>query len=129
MSKYDGMQWLDGLQAILDDIDARLSALEAQAKPAPVASEPNDGLYTRHHKMIGSGVWACEEETWLPATPAQVRAEYERLFPAECKRGAGGGENSDCITAQVQRTRMLGYDRRNVQFTGVSSRPEQRLRF
>lgn len=53
----------------------------AQVQPAPAASEPDDGLYTRHHKMIGSSVWASEEETRLPATPAQIKAEAIRLCP------------------------------------------------
>ena len=49
-------------------------------KPAPVASEVTSELFVQH--IYGYN----DHKYYRPATPAQVRAEYERLFPAEVKR-------------------------------------------
>ena len=98
MSKYDADEWdevtdygwqLD-MRRVIADIDARLAALESQAKPAPEASgptsktnvEPSASLYLYH---ITYGEHAEIKEVHL-ATKPEVRAEAVRLGLLDTER-------------------------------------------
>jgi hypothetical protein len=54
--------------------------------PEPTSETTVPELYTRHHERIGQGVWACENETWQPATTADVEAAARDMGLLDAER-------------------------------------------